>query len=225
MIAPNTNVLALGINPHAFSGSVWNGRAHLSFRHIEGVLGWDLGIGSIFVGSLPVDLELKSTAGDFSASLDLGLMQQSLKVDSMRLDIAKLNPFVRVHRVTLAGDVFVKDLSLDINSRVVEQISGRFNWSGGAVAYPAGREIHNRTLARFTGKINTDQSGNIKLGVRDEGASFDVLKGSWDAQGVALWEVTRRMLDLADEPWAQNSQETDVVFKVKKAIPRDLSKS
>jgi hypothetical protein len=48
------------------------------------------------------------------------------------------------------------------------------------------------------------------------------MRGSWQVGGDALWEVTRRVLDIAQEPWSANSSETDVVFKIKKPLSRQL---
>ncbi|MFT5717553.1 MAG: hypothetical protein ACI9T7_001745, partial [Oleiphilaceae bacterium] len=61
-------------------------------------------------------------------------------------------------------------------------------------------------------------NGDIFFGVRDADASFDAIEGLLDPDGSAMLTVKRRLLDLSDEAWPQNSQEKDIVFKVKKNI-------
>ena len=221
-IAPLTKAQSAGVITKSFDGTVWDGRAHIAFRHLEGVLSWDLQLTSLFGGSVPVSLELESTAGELDLVLDLGLGAQSLYLESMRLELGKLNPFLRAKRVKLDGALMAKGLSLDLEKRTLESIAGRFNWDGGAISYPAGREIHDRVLPAFSGAFKTGGDGVITLGIRDQDATFDTMRGSWQTNGDALWEVTRRVLDIAQEPWSANSSETDVVFKVKKPLSRQL---
>lgn len=222
VIAPATKAQSSGVIAKSFDGTLWDGRAHVGFRHLEGVLSWDIGLASVVAGSLPVAIEVDSTAGSMEAVLDIGLTKQQLKVDDLNLQLGKLNPFLRAQRLTVDGELVAKALSVEVKSRTVEHISGRFSWDGGAVSYPAGREMHDRVLPAFSGMLSTRTDGAIVLGIRDQAASFDTMRGTWSADGDALWEVTRRVLDVAKEPWSANSSETDVVFKVKKPIPRTL---
>lgn len=222
VIAPATKVQSAGVIAKSFDGTLWNGRAHIAFRHLEGVLSWDIQFAGLFGGSLPIDIGLESTAGELEAALDVGLSKQNAELKTMRLELGKLNPFLRAKRVKVDGELMVKNVVFALRRSTVERIEGRFSWSGGAVSYPAGREIHDRVLPAFSGAANTDNAGLISLAIRDQDASFDTMRGSWSQNGDALWEVTRRVLDIAQEPWSANSSETDVVFKVKKPIPRKL---
>lgn len=222
VIAPVTKAQSAGVITKAFDGTVWDGRVHIAFRHLEGVLSWDLQLGGLWSGSLPVSLELESTAGQLDAVLDLGFSAQHMQIELMRMDLNKLNPFLRSKRVKLDGELLAKGLALDLEKQTVERVVGRFSWDGGAISYPAGREIHDRVLPAFSGAFKTEGNGTITVGIRDQDASFDTMRGSWQENGDALWEVTRRVLDIAQEPWSANSSETDVVFKVKKPLPRQL---
>ena len=221
-IAPVTKAQSAGVITKAFDGTIWDGRVHIAFRHLEGVLSWDLKLSGLWGGSLPLELQLESTVGELEAALDLGLAAQRLQVESIRLELSKLNPFLRSKRVTLDGELLVKGLALDLEKQTVERLVGRFSWDGGAISYPAGREIHDRVLPAFGGAFKTENDGTITLGIRDQDATFDTMRGSWQKSGDVLWEVTRRVLDVAQEPWSANSSETDVVFKVKKPLSRRL---
>lgn len=220
VIAPATNVRSVGVLAKSFSGTVWNGKAHIAFRHIEGVLSWDVQLSKVFWGSLPATLELRSTAGDIDADIVASISEQSVQFDSVTLAMDALNPFLRPQRVKLDGDLFVKNLRLVAKDSELMSVAGRFGWSGGDVSYLAGRSMRQRSFPSFSGSLNTDDTDTISVGIRDQGASFDVMRGDWSYNGDAVWEVTRRLLDIAQEPWSQNSSESDVVFKLKKPIPR-----
>lgn len=220
VIAPAAKVSSLGVRAKSFSGTVWNGKAHIAFRHLEGVLSWDVQLSKIFWGSLPATLELRSSAGDVEASVLASMRAQSVEFESITLAMDALNPFLRPQRVKLDGELFVKDLRLVVSDFELMSVAGRFNWSGGDVSYPAGRSVHERSFPPFLGSLDTDETDTITIGIRDQGAGFDVMRGRWEYSGEAVWEVTRRLLDIADEPWSQNSSESDVVFKLKKPISR-----
>jgi hypothetical protein len=78
--------------------------------------------------------------------------------------------------------------------------------------------MHERNILPIYGTLSSPNVGNVSLGLRDQEASFDFLSASIDEAGVAFIEVRRRLLDIADEPWSASSEETDVVFKVKKPL-------
>jgi len=218
LVVPYTKVLSFGVQARAFEGSIWDGRAYISFRHLEGVLEWNVLPKGLISGTLPIELELQSSAGKLTSSAELGLEVQKLNVRSIELALEPLNVFTKVQRVSVSGDVFGKNVELVVRDNKVESASGSFTWSGGPVVYPAGRDLHERILPPFSGRITTESPYEVRLGIRDQDASFDIMSGSINAQGDGLWEVTRRLLDIADEPWSPNSKETDVVFKVKKPI-------
>jgi len=224
VISPLTKTKSVGVKAKAFSGSAWDGAAYITFRHLEGVISWDLHLADMLGGSLPISLDLYSTAGELELLLDVSLSDQSLSLEKMRLNASTLNPFLRPQRVKMDGEVFAKDVNITIDDRWISSLSGRFSWSGGAVSYPAGREMHERVLPSYNGQVATGDDGLIELGIRDQDASFDVMRGSWNTDGEALWEVSRRVLDIANEPWAENSSESDVIFKVKKVLPRSFGK-
>jgi hypothetical protein len=223
VIVPNTKVLSLGVQARAFEGSVWDGRVYLSFRHLKGILDWDLSPMGVFSGTLPLELKLESSTGKLSSTVELGLKTQRFTLSSLELALEPLNVFTKAQRLSVSGDVFAKDVELIIRDRKLESAMGSFTWSGGAVSYPAGRDLHERVLPPFSGRMKTDAPYDVHLGIRDQDASFDVMRGSINERGEALWEVTRRVLDIADEPWSPNSKETDVVFKVKKPLYSGLS--
>lgn len=209
---------SLGVSVKGLSGSIWDGSALVQYKGIASILDWDIKVSDLYTLSLPVFVNVDSQAGELEAELFLGVSDVSLQLPKGEIDLAVLNPAVRSQRVTLDGTLLIKDLVLTLESLRPTSLKGLVSWSGGDIAYPAQRSMHQRTLPSFRGVLETEDSGTIKAGVRDSGGSFDVIEATLSAEGEAFVKVKRRLLDLSDEFWPQNSSEEDVVFKVKKKI-------
>lgn len=217
-LEPNLNLRPDQVRVNAVSGSLWDGQALLAVQSIPLLLDWDVEFSRIRGLALPIDIRVESHAGQLQANLVVGLADVLVDVDSLRVDLNALNPQFKRRRITLDGEVFAKGLVATVSDQKLSAVSGRFNWSGGNISYPVGRNSHERLMPAFSGQISTREDGLIELGIMDQGGSVNVIEGSLLPDGVGQLQVRRRLLDLADEPWSSNSTEQDVVFKVKKSI-------
>lgn len=207
-----------GLNVESIDGSVWQGEALIAYRGISAVYGWDVSFAGLLTMSLPVSLTLRSQAGSVNVEADFGLSETVLAVENTELDLSYLTPLVKRWRVSLDGDLVVNSLILVVEDMKLVSLAGGGSWSGGDISYPVARQSHNRNMPVFNAVATTNDEGLAQIGIRDANAGFDVIYLSLDANGEAMAKVTRRLLDIADEDWPKNSQETDTVFKVKKVI-------
>lgn len=217
-IAPQVNTRQLGIDVQSVVGTIWDGQALIRYQGLSGIIKWDVSADGLLSFSLPVALNLESEVGDLNADLAISLSKIKAKVTQAQIDLKPLTPLFRAQRVSLDGELFVKDLEIHIEDNKLAQAQGMASWSGGDIAYPAGRAVHERSLPMFKAVLKTAESGEIYLGVRDPQANFDVINADLKTDGTAMLRITRRLLDLSSEPWSQNSTEQDVVFKVKKVL-------
>ena len=218
IITPQLKGHKLPVRILALEGTVWDGKALVSYQQLESIVAWDVSLVGLFSLNLPLDIKIESQAGHAKLNVSLGLNETRLDLVFAEIDLVQLNPLFSRQRVKLNGQLVAKNIQITLVDQRVESANGLFSWSGGDIAYPAGRQIHERTLPVFKGQLTTQNSGDIYLGIRDVGASFDLIEGTLDASGSAMLKVKRKLLDLSDEPWPQNSREQDVVFKVKKNI-------
>ncbi|WP_250658734.1 type II secretion system protein N [Alkalimarinus coralli] len=216
-LSPQLPLKPLQINVKGLSGTVWDGEAYVSSKGIEGVLDWDISLTGLFAGQLPIQLAVKSSAGTLNTDISVFSNGVELSGTKGKINLQALNTLFKRQRVTLNGDLTISSLELGYFDRAVTSATGQFDWSGGRVEYPAGREMHGSQFPPFIGKIS--QKGDIALmHISDTESSVNAIEAQLDRTGTATLRVKRRLLDLANEPWPKNSSENDVVFKAKRRI-------
>lgn len=201
----------------AVAGTVWQGQVLARAEGIPVLCDWKVDLLGAISGQLPVAVRVKSLPGELKGNLRVGM--GDIEIENLKgvVRLDPLNPALSRQRLTLAGDVAVRSFNLSIQQGRINNASADIAWSGGNISYPAGRSQHDRMLPAFRAQIATID-GESRLSVRDSEATFDVISGAIDQNGIAMLEVTRRVLDLAREPWPSNSTEKDVVFKVKRKL-------
>lgn len=217
-LAPQVNTRQLGLDVQKVVGTVWQGQALLRYKGLSGVAQWDVELQKLMGLSLPIKLSVNSEVGDIKAMVNVSASSIKAEINHAQIELALLSPLFKSQRLSLDGELFVKNLTATVENKKIIDASGVASWSGGDIAYPAGRVVHERTLPMFKAVLKTAESGEIYLGVRDAQASFDVINADLKRDGTAMLRITRRLLDLSREPWSQNSTEQDVVFKVKKVL-------
>ncbi|MFV1873494.1 MAG: type II secretion system protein N [Oleiphilus sp.] len=218
VVSPQINIKKIGLDVEKVAGTVWDGKALLRYQNISGIMAWEIEASKVLSLSLPIRLSLNSQIGEIKAHAKASLSKFELGISSAEVELKPLTPILRAQRVSLDGRLIVKDLAVVLEDQRVVSATGMASWSGGDIAYPAGREVHERTLPMFKALLQTKEKGSVHLGIRDAQATFDVIDASLSESGEGLVKITRRLLDLSNEPWSLNSREQDVVFKVKKTL-------
>jgi hypothetical protein len=206
-----------GVQVEGAEGTIWDGRLKIAYHGLGSVIAWHFKAPSIHDLSLPVKFDVSGDAGVAHFMARLGLKKQSVTITHAEVQTEALNRFFTRQGIKLAGKVLVNDLTLTVSGRKIRYVVGKISWSGGDIAYPAGVELHNRSLPPFYAEFSRKDK-LTKLSVRDKDASFDVIDGELTQDGVATVQVKRRLLDLSDEYWPANSNEQDVIFKVRRKL-------
>lgn len=217
-VEPQLPLQKTGISVLAVDGSIWDGRAQIRYQQLDMIADWNVSLPDIATLSVPMELTLESHAGIARFSVLFGVSESRIELSSADIDLAYLTPVLKRQRVELSGNLMAKELAFNVVDQRIVSAEGLFSWSGGEISYPAGAQIHQRDMPSFRGQVELLDDGVIYMGIRDNQASFDLIEGSLQTDGTALMKIKRRLLDLADERWPRNSQEQDVVFKVKKMI-------
>jgi len=218
ILSPQVNTRGMGLDVISVDGTVWQGRALISYKSLSSVVNWNISVIDALSLSLPIEINVDSQVGKAQLFASIGLSQSSLEIVKADVDVSKLSPVFQRQRVVLDGDLLVKNLLVNINERKISSASGLASWSGGDIAYPVGRQLHERNLPSFRAELSSSAEGDVQLGIRDADAKFNVIDLKLDEKGEVMLKVTRRLLDISNEAWPKNSREQDVVFKIKKMI-------
>ncbi len=217
-VKPNLNLRSAGVTVTGVEGTVWAGQALVVHKGVESVVSWDVAVPELLPLSLPIDLRINSHAGTADVLVKPALGVSSLLIRSLDLDLSALNSVLIRQRIKLSGTVLARDLFIEAEGRKILTAAGKLSWSGGEIAYPVQREIHERNAPLMRATVETRDDGLINAAIKDDESSVDAIVASLSPEGVALLQVRRRLLDLVDEPWSPNSTERDTVFKIKKSI-------
>lgn len=217
-LSTQLNTQQLGINVQKVVGTIWNGQALVIYKGLSGIIHWEVDPSETWMLSLPMSVSVNSQVGKLDAAIKLSFASVQAEIIKAQIDLKPLTPMFKAERVTLDGELFVKNLSVVMEDNKIKSAAGMATWSGGEIAYPAGREVHQRNLPMFKAVIETKKTGEIYLSIRDSQATFDVIDANLTVDGTGVLRITRRLLDLSDEPWSLNSREQDIVFKVKKML-------
>jgi hypothetical protein len=217
-LAPQLKGKNIPVKVLSLNGTIWDGGALVRYQNIDSVVSWSISPLGLFSLAVPVELNVVSQAGELNVNANFGLNSIYVELVSADVDLSYLTPLFKRQRVKLSGQLVAKGVQFEVVSNQFKSASGLLSWSGGDITYPAGRQLHDRTLPMFKARLETHNDGDIFVGVRDSGASFDLIEGVLDIEGAAMLTVKRRLLDLSDEAWPKNSDEKDTVFKVKKNI-------
>lgn len=217
-LSSQLNAKQFGVDVQKIIGTIWNGQVLLSYKGLSGIAHWEVDPSGIWMLSLPMSISVDSQVGEIDAELKLSIDSVKAEIKKAQIDLKPLTPMFKTERVTLDGELFVKDMSVLLENKLIKSATGMASWSGGEIAYPAGREVHQRNLPMFKAIVETKDTGEIFLSIRDSQASFDVIDANLAVDGTGMLRITRRLLDLSEEPWSLNSKEQDVVFKVKKML-------
>lgn len=218
VLSPQLNTKQLGVDVQKIVGTLWNGQALINYKGLSSVVHWELEASGLLSLSLPVNINVKSQAGTLHAVVSLSVSSIQAEIKKAEIDLKPLSPIFKAERVVLDGELMINKFAVQVENKQLKSASGMASWSGGDIAYPAGREVHQRSLPMFRAVIETKNTGDIHLSIRDSQATFDVIDADLAVDGNGTLRITRRLLDLSDEPWSLNSREQDVVFKVKKML-------
>jgi hypothetical protein len=206
------NLLHLNIKVNDVAGTVWHGQALVQAPHNAGVLEWQFDFSSVLAGQVGAKISLNADPG----TLD----EQFLSIEHAQISLKRLNAYLIRQKITLDGDFQVKNVRLVRRERRIADSIGSLSWTGGTISYPAGKDIHTRELPPFKGDIHWQDQAAL-LGLRDDKAGFDVVTVVLDQKGWLRLNATKRLLDLADEPWPRSAKEEQSVFSLRQQVFRE----
>ena len=204
-----------GIRLRALSGTVWDGRARISYGgEAFGELGWTYRPSGLLDGELLADWQLVDAAFHLSgaAAYDGSTMQLTV---AGRIGAQAINRVLGQYEIRLSGDMEVRDAHAVWSDRPAA--SGSLHWAGGRTWYSLSGVDYDVVMPPLTGNLSTVGDAYV-LDVRMDDSQAPVMTARLTRGGTVSVGVTRRFLDLAGNPWPIAGDPDAVVITVEEQL-------
>lgn len=204
-----------GASLTATAGTLWSGSGELRLQ--------GLGLGRLHWSFEPVTLMQFAPgytwrlAGD---SLDLhGRM--AFHGDAIELSArgtvaaAAVNAGLAAYDIHLGGGFDIKDLEATVTAGGLQRLDGGGRWSGGAVSYALGGQSHTALLPPMRAEA---QSPPVGAKAFAEAGSTLLIQAEIMDGGYVKIGITRRLLQLLNQPWAGGGADEEIVVSVEEAV-------
>lgn len=200
------------------SGHLWDGTAKVHLSGFPARLQWHLNWPSFTDLTLPLAFTVSS-----SQSRLQGLARASWtgNFDVMAEGIVTVAEFKDLIRQSggamIEGKVAIDHLNLRWANERLQHAEGIGRWDGGLVAWPMGNQTGQAQFPPMQASLDT-VDGGVALDISEQGGDGPAADASILWNGMMEIRVYKRMVDLAQQPWSENSSPSDVVFRVKQPL-------
>lgn len=162
----------------AINGSIWNGRAQLSYAMVPlGQGNWQLEPWSLLGGGLGGRLALQGPLINADARVNGDRRRLDIDDAHLQFPASLLTPVLDIPSLRIYGDIAVEARHLQIEQGVITSALGKLVWTGAAVGGAAAAEL---------GGVRVDfepgEAGVIVGRIRDLGGALQV-RGSLELRG------------------------------------------
>ena len=150
----------MGVKVSQAEGSIWQGSANVAERNIGQVqVDWDVRLGSLFLLSFPVDLQINNAHMNIEGLVSAGIGGLKLEGFEGHIDEKAAERIYKTYRADLSGRLQLSDVSANVSwGRKLGDASGELSWSGGPISFPVGRSTQNFEVPMMLGEITSDDN-------------------------------------------------------------------
>ena len=204
-----------GVSLAATAGTLWSGSGALRRQGLSlGQLHWSFEPVTLMQFAPGYAWRL---AGD---SLDLhGRM--TFQGDAIELSAsgavgaAAVNAGLAAYDIRLGGGFNIEGLDATVTAEGLQRLDGRGRWSGGVVSYALGSQSHTALLPPMQAEA---QSPPVRARAFAEAGSTLLIQAEIMDGGYVKIGITRRLLQLLNQPWAGSGADDEIVVSVEEAI-------
>lgn len=204
-----------GASLAAAAGTVWSGRGALRFRdNALGQLQWSFEPASLAQLAPGYAWQLTGNGLDLHGGL-------AFRTDGVRLSAQgavaaeAVNAELATYGIRLDGRLDIESLDATLTGAGLARLEGGGRWSGGAVSYPLGGRSHTALLPPMRAEA---QSAPITAKAFAEESGTLLMQAEIIADGYAKIGVTRRLLQLLNQPWAGRGADDEIVISLEEAV-------
>jgi len=200
------------------SGSLWGGAAKVHLAGFPARLQWQLDWPSFTDLTLPLAFTVSSPQSRLKGMASASLAGNfEVEADGI-VTVAEFKDLIRQSGgAMIDGKVVIDRLKLRWADERLQHAQGLGRWDGGLVTWPMGNQTGQAQFPPMQANLDTVEGG-VALDISEQGGDGPAADASilWD--GMMEIRVYKRMVDLAQQPWSENSSPSDVVFRVKQPL-------
>jgi hypothetical protein len=201
-------------------GTLWHGQAQLLVnKHHIGALSWDFAPLSLLGLAPRYDWQLTAEDKRMQGSAALSFAQAEAAAQGS-LDADAINPTLRAYDIFIGGhfDVQPTHVAVLTENRVVTELDGALNWSGGLVRYTLSGIMRETTLPSMSAILSMNDSGMPQAVVYATGEQAPLMLVSLHDNGFAKVSITKLFTKLLGNPWPGSDPDHAVVIEVEEQI-------
>ena len=204
-----------GASLSATAGTLWSGSGALRLK--------GLGLGRLHWSFEPVTLM------EFAPGYTWRLADDSLNLhgrmafqgDAIKLsasgamDTAAVNVGLAAYDIRLGGGFNIEDLEATVTAGGLQRLDGGGRWSGGVVSYALGGQSHTALLPPMRAEA---QSAPVRARAFAEAGNTLLVRAEIMDGGYVKIGITRRLLQMLNQPWAGSGADDEIVVSVEEAV-------
>lgn len=204
-----------GASLTATAGTIWSGSGALRLKGV--------GLGRLHWSFEPVTLAQLAPGHTWRLTgdgLNLG-GRMALPTDAIELSAsgavaaAAFNAGLAAYDIRLDGTLDIEGLDATVAAGGLERLEGGGRWSGGAVSYALGGRTHTALLPPMRLEA---QSAPVRARGFTEAGNRLLIEAEIMEGGYVKIGITRRLLQLLNQPWAGSGAEDEIVVSVEEAV-------
>lgn len=188
---------ALPVDVHGLSGTLWRGKADITYGSDRVLVHWQFHPARLFQGQLRYDLGIAGQRIDVEASVARSMRQWQLIDAQGYADLALLNASLAPHNVVLGGQLWLQGVQVgwQPNSGAV-QAQGVIDWRNGRSEFIWFGRQQAVDLPHINGLIATSDGGLVRASIKDVPADKPLADLELDAEGMAMYRIYTHIRDV-----------------------------
>lgn len=178
------------VKVNALAGNLWRGQADLVYGSDRFLLDWSFRPAYLLRGAVSYDLAVGGTKADLQGQVVRSFTRWHLRNLDGFIDLAAANPALAQQRVTLAGHLWVDNLSLAWSPRHGRLVAdGNLNWRNGQSRFVWMGRPQEVRLPLIQASVSTDNAGLVQAQVTDATVNRPLADLELDAELMAMYRI------------------------------------
>ena len=204
-----------GASLTATVGTIWSGSGALRLKSVAlGRLRWSFE--PVTLAQLAPGYTWRLTGDGLNLSGRMALPTDAIELSaSGAVAAAAVNAGLAAYDIRLDGTLDIEGLDATVTAAGLKRLEGGGRWSGGAVSYALGGRSHTAPLPPMRLEA---QSAPVKARGFAEAGNTLLIEAEIMEGGYVKIGVTRRLLQLLNQPWAGSGAADEIVVSVEEAV-------